>query len=1247
MTKRRHPIEGRWSKSLWHKPWIVLACFAFLGVSEAAAQTYPSPTLQNVTTLGGQVVGPAVGGIIQGGVNASGGYYLNGVPLSTTLPTLPNGSFLGYGGGSGSGPAQAVALAAGTNVSIPCVGQICTINATGGSSGVNPGSGPAIAQYLAGSGSVVGPVAVSGDATLSQGGALTVTKTNSVPFAASATTDTTNASNISLGILSVARLPTLSNGQFLGYASGSGSGNAQPVSVIAGAGASLSFASQVLTISAAGTGIPTIGSSTNGNVVIWNGGSGNAVANGPSTILTLNSHAIGLGGSLNLAYSDLGNLPVTNLNSGTGASSTTWWNGAGTWSSLPALDVILGAGLTSSSGGGTYNPGTQAATYASTIQPQIFYKAEASSCTLNSSCNSPSTNDAGLLPTFTASGQTATLPAPGVAGSPKYQIGYDGTHSYSVTTPSGSIYGGCGATGTSTITGLVFATEYTPDGTNWQCAQLGTATATGLSGMTSGQVAIAGSASTITSSKALTGTGAKVATSTGTLTNGDCVSINSSGDLIDAGGACTVGGASGTVNAATAGQVAYYVTSTNAVSGSSGLTLSGTQVTAMAVGLGSDATGDIYYRNSGGNLARLGIASGALQSIGGLPSYSTTMAGETLTGSPNIGIRDTSAAFDVTLGMTSSPSLTAGRALTINVENAARTLTLGANLTLATDPGAITGALKSNGSGTFSQAGFSDIATGSITAAQMLPLAQNSVYQGNASAQAAAVTVSAMINAGIGSTRGALLESGGSGWALLTGSGAGTILTWNGAGTDPTYQAIPAIPLSTGVSGLGTGVATFLGTPSCATLIAAVTNTTGTCGNLVFSTSPSLTTPNIGAASGTSLTVSGQLTSTVATGTAPLVVASTTQVTNLNASQLAGSVIGTTGATIGLLNANKTDSGLDTFLGRVGGGPLCPLTDAATIVVNAAACAASASDGVTVQSVTLGGNRTMGLPSNMAPTTSLTYQVAQPASGGPWCFQFANGAGYYTPGGVQPNCTINPTGTDYVPCLEISSSRVDCFLPNAGLSNLIPSRLPTLDANHVGPGTASGNSVSVTISGSTAGHLRTVEVSTCNNGGCSPSAGTAPTSVTDGTTACTQAPLGFFNGNGGSGVQVSDWSCGPVPSGTWTVVATWGFTPTAPEIFVQEWAPLPKNQDAGLSAAGTGSGVLTTATASGAAVNGDLVVGLFNASGGTVTPSLGTVIDSDGAHNYALYSVARTATTPSLAINQASGASAWALQVVQ
>jgi hypothetical protein len=61
------------------------------------------------------------------------------------------------------------------------------------------------------------------------------------------------------------------------------------------------------------------------------------------------------------------------------------------------------------------------------------------------------------------------------------------------------------------------------------------------------------------------------------------------------------------------------------------------------------------------------------------------------------------------------------------------------------------------------------------------------------------------------------------------------------------------LPISTGVSGLGTNVATFLGTPSSANLAAALTDETGS-GSAVFATSPTLTTPNLGTPSAATLT---------------------------------------------------------------------------------------------------------------------------------------------------------------------------------------------------------------------------------------------------------------------------------------------------------------------------------------------------------------------------------------------------------
>ena len=57
------------------------------------------------------------------------------------------------------------------------------------------------------------------------------------------------------------------------------------------------------------------------------------------------------------------------------------------------------------------------------------------------------------------------------------------------------------------------------------------------------------------------------ATTNGTLSNGHCVSIDSVGNLVDAGGSCTTGGGGGTVGSGTAGQIAYYSTTGSLVIG--------------------------------------------------------------------------------------------------------------------------------------------------------------------------------------------------------------------------------------------------------------------------------------------------------------------------------------------------------------------------------------------------------------------------------------------------------------------------------------------------------------------------------------------------------------------------------------------------------------------------------------------------------------------------------------------------------
>jgi hypothetical protein len=60
------------------------------------------------------------------------------------------------------------------------------------------------------------------------------------------------------------------------------------------------------------------------------------------------------------------------------------------------------------------------------------------------------------------------------------------------------------------------------------------------------------------------------------------------------------------------------------------------------------------------------------------------------------------------------------------------------------------------------------------------------------------------------------------------------------------------LPVATGISGLGTGVATFLATPSSANLASALTDESGS-STVAFTTSPTFITPTLGAAAATSI----------------------------------------------------------------------------------------------------------------------------------------------------------------------------------------------------------------------------------------------------------------------------------------------------------------------------------------------------------------------------------------------------------
>lgn len=122
-------------------------------------------------------------------------------------------------------------------------------------------------------------------------------------------------------------------------------------------------------------------------------------------------------------------------------------------------------------------------------------------------------------------------------------------------------------------------------------------------------------------------------------------------------------------------------------------------------------------------------------------------------------------------------------------------------------------------------------------------------------------------------------------WVSSTGTGnvvratSPTLVTPTlGTPASGTLTNCTDLPISTGISGLGANVATFLATPTSANLASAVTDETGS-GALVFGTSPTLATPTI-----------------TTSATVPLVIGGTGTTSTLTLRSTSG--VGTTGADI-------------------------------------------------------------------------------------------------------------------------------------------------------------------------------------------------------------------------------------------------------------------------------------------------------------------------------------------------------------
>ena len=239
---------------------------------------------------------------------------------------------------------------------------------------------------------------------------------------------------------------------------------------------------------------------------------------------------------------------------------------------------------------------------------------------------------------------------------------------------------------------------------------------------------------------------------------------------------------------------------------------------------------------------------------------------------------------------------------------------------------------------------------------------------------------------------------------------------------DATLTSLSALGTAADKIAYTTGVDTWAETPLTSAArsvlddatVADIVNTIGGAsstgsGGLVRATSPSLVTPSIGAATGTSVTVTG-----------------TVSAASMNVSGLTASYVVATDASKNLTSLQySTTAGSSTLVQRDSSAgivarrfyaALQALTDAATIAVDMSYANFS---------LTLGGNRTLGAPTNLTAGQSGVITIRQDATGSR---TLAYAWPYVFPGGAPPTLSTAKFTTDQLNYFVSSYSTGTCTM---------------------------------------------------------------------------------------------------------------------------------------------------------------------------------------------------------------------------